>query len=296
MLRNWMKFAFPRFYDVLDGAGGGAPVGDSSGAVTPPPAPSPSSAGGVGAAGTGQPGVTPGTTAPAPGFMHPEDRSRWIPPHRFNEVSSEAAQMRSALLNYQSRVRALMGVAEPEDPRDVELRESMKKKFPGLAKFIDNPDLVDRLEGGGHRQDDGFQTAYWARLGAETTHEALTAYATAAGVPLDKLGANASASMARHLHSYISADPSGQRTRAYEQRDPAFLKDFIADLTGFFVTPLRQATGVSNAQHAERARQLPSSRGAAGVPAGAGGAPAAAPKGKALHEAARQALLGMTNA
>lgn len=295
MLRSWLT-RFTIYTDAPDGAAGGGPgTGDPGGALTPSPipgAPATSAAGG---------GIAPaGTPPPAdarPAYSYPEDRSRWVPPHRLQEVNGRLTTMEQALTNYQSRVRALMGVAEPEDPRRAELRTAMKEMFPGLAKFIDSPEMADRLLSGnfnGRDSIDGFQASYWGRHAAETVNDAVQQYAAAAGVTVEKLGATATAQMARQLQSYISADGSGGRREAYERRDPGFIKEFIADLTGFFVNPLRAATATTSAQNVQRAQSLPSSRGAAGVPP-SGAAPTDRPKGKALHEMARQALLATTN-
>lgn len=299
MWRNQFE-RFRKFYDTPGdgGAGGGAPAGDPSGAVASPPIPGagnvpPSGAAG---AGTGQPAGGAGGGDPnRPTYQYAEDRSQWVPPHRLREVTQRLQTMESALSNYQQRVRALMGVAEPENPRVVELKNAMKEMFPGLAPFIDNPKLHEQLMNGqfnGREGFDGFQNAYWNRHALETVNEAITEYAKAAGIDASKLGDGAVRQMARQIQSFIGNDP--ERRAAYESRDPSFMRAFIADLTGFFVNPFRQQTTVTGARHIEQNRGLPSTRGANIPPSGANGGDPQRPKGKALHEAARQALLAAT--
>lgn len=284
---------FSPLYDQLDGgAGGGAPLGGDpapAAAGTPSPAP-----GGVG---TGT--VTPDPNGtPAQRFAYAEDRSNWIPPHRWNQAGEryralveERDRLMQGMTNMNQRVRALMGVAEPEDPRAAQIKEQMTKLFPGLAKFIENPQLVDTLmQGGGQRGDSAFETAYWDRHSSEVVSDALTQYAKAANIDPSRLGATATSQMARQISSFIAADPTGQRLAAYERKDPRFTQELIADLTGFFVAPLRQTTNVQNAQQVEQARRLPSMRGPSGPPPSAAGGHARL-KGKQLHEAARQAIL-----
>lgn len=298
MWRNWFE-RFQMFYDAPgDGAGGGGlPAGDPSGTVAAPPTSGTGSTPPAGAAGvgTGQPPAGAGGDG-RPVFTYAEDRSQWVPPHRLREVSERVRVMEGALSNYQARVRALMGVAEPEDPRQVELRNAMKQMFPGLAPFIDNPKLHEQLMNGqfsGRGEMDGFQSAYWNRHALETVNDAITQYAQAAGIDASKLGERAVANMARQIQAFIGNDP--ERRAAYESRDPSFLRAFIADLTGFFVNPLRQVASVNGAQQIEQVRRLPQTRGASGVPSGAGGGGAQRPTGKAVHEAARQALLAGMN-
>lgn len=292
---------FQVFYDEPDGsAGGGAPAGAPAGTATPPltpgagaPPPAGAAGGGAappaGAAGAGDPN--------RPVFSYAEDRSKWIPPHRYNETAERVRLLEQGLANYQQRVRALMGVAEPENPRVAELKRSMKEMFPGLAPLIDDPEAFHRLSRGevpGASERTGFESAYWARHGREMTTQAIDQYAKAAGVKTEDLGDRRVQMIAREMAAFIATDPSGQLQQRYEQGDPAFISEFIADLTGFYVTPLRKQTVVNGAQQVDRNRQLPSQRGPSGAPPPTG--TGEKPKGKALHEAARQALLGMTNA
>lgn len=295
MWRNSFE-RFTKFYDLVDGgAGGGAPAGDPNGAVATPPTSGVIPASGAAGGGTGQPGGGAGGGNPEvqrPAFQYAEDRSAWVPPHRMREVTERIRVMEGALSNYQGRVRALMGIAEPEDPRQVELKNAMKQMFPGLAPFIDNPKLHEQLQNGqfsGRESLDGFQSAYWNRHAVETVNEAVAEYAKAAGVDAGRLGPQAVQQMARQIQTFIGNDP--ERRQAYETRNPNFMRAFISDLTGFFVNPLRQTTVVQGAQQIERNRSLPTTRGAAGVPSGASGGGAQRPTGKALHEAARQALI-----
>lgn len=282
------RFAF-LFDDLGDPSGGGPLPGAPAPAATPP------ATAGAPAAGVPGTGAVPGAPAPVetrPAYQYAEDRSRWIPPHRMEEMSQRQRQTEERLRNYEQRVRVLMGVAEPPDPRQAELASAMKQMFPGLAPLIDDPQLAQRvmqnLQQGGETAQ--FQASHWNRHAREMVTDATEQYAKAAGVNVDKLPPTIQAHMARQLQSYIAADQSGERRAAYEHRDPKFLSEFIADLTGVFVAPLRAAATTTSAQNVERARGLPSQRGPSGLPAASAGADTR-PKGKAVHEAARQALV-----
>lgn len=276
---------------VTDAPGGAGPAADSSpSSTTAPASPGFSSPAGAGA------GAGLGPAAPArPTFAYPEDRSDWIPRHRYNQTSQEVQRLRQDMQQqqaaFQARARAFMGIDQPENPQRAQLTAAMKEMFPGMAPFIDNPKLAERFMQSAQQsgESSSFQDAYWGRHGQEMTMSAVEEYAKAAGVKVDDLPPSRVEHMARQLLSYIGADPSGQRQQAYERRDPQFIPAFIADLTGVFVAPLRRQAAAATAANFGRVQNLPSSRGPAGVVGS--GQPAERPKGKAIHEAARRAIM-----
>lgn len=282
--------SFSLHSQVADSPGGAGPDPGSSSS----PATSSSSTGSSSPAGPGTGNAAPPAET-RPAFTYAEDRSKWIPQHRFNEVARRQQELEQRYETQQAKVRALMGIDAPENPQQAQLRNAMKEMFPGLSKLIDDPKMAERLTEllGQQKEASGFQDAYWTRHATEQVTTAVEEYAKAAGIQVSDLPPNRVAAMARQLQSFISADPSGQRRNAYERRDPAFIPSFIADLTGVFVAPLRKQATVATANQIGRVQSLPSTRGPATMP-GATTTGAAPLKGKALHEAARRALLSAT--
>ena len=105
-----------------------------------------------------QPGTpgTPSTPAQAPAgtgsptpFTYAEDRSKWIPPHRFNEVSrqtsaykTELEQLRAVAAERERQVQALTGsrpVSEDAQKQALVL-DTLKSLNPNLARLLDLPE------------------------------------------------------------------------------------------------------------------------------------------------------------
>lgn len=274
------------------GGGGGAPGAAPAGTTTPPPAGAPAAAAPPSGTG-GAPGAAAAPGGERPTFAYPEDRSKWIPPHRWDEQSRRLSTLEQANQTWEKKVRTLMGVAEPEDPRMVEVKNALRQVSPALGKLLDRPELMDRFEQfleQDYPQMAGGQEAYANRLAFETTSVAVEEYAKAVGTTVDKLPENRVQLMARQLGSFIAADASGERQRRYDMRDPSIVSELVSELTGFFVAPRTIVAGQQTAEQVERARRLPQQgpRGAVPPPAGTTERPK---DKKSIHEAARQALL-----
>lgn len=175
-----------------------------------------------------------------------------------------------------------MGVEEPADPRRTEIRNAILQVFPELQSVVSG-----ELQGGVRGAAQAEQ-AYWGRHASTMTQNAVDALAKELGQDAKAMGPQARSRMAAELQRFIASDRTGERNDRYEQGDPTLIDELIEDLRGFYVEPVRRSAGVQGASAAERVRRLPSTGPSGGIP------PTPAPdkpKGKALHEAARQDFL-----
>ncbi len=273
------------FNTAPDGAGPGGPAGGG----TPPPAASPAAptpgsapaappSGGPGAgAGSGGDGARPATP---PGFTFAEDRSNWLPPYRLQETQQ---QYERRIEKMEQKVRALMGIEAPADPRREQLRSAFLEMFPEMQSLV-NGELHGAVQG-----SQASENAYWRRHASTMTGSAVDALAKELGQNAKDMGPKARARMAGELQRFIAEDTSGERNARYEEGDPTLIEELIADIRGFYVEPVRRSTTVTGAAAVERTRRLPSQGPSGGVPPTP---PADKPKaGKALHEGARQDFL-----
>jgi hypothetical protein len=236
----------------------------------------------------GVPGGSAAATPPASEFKYAEDRSTWvnpndpqnpfIPQHRYNEAI-ERERQRTQML--ESRVRALMGIDAPEDPRKAQMREAIAELFPELKEI---GQLREQAGQGG-----AAEAAHWRRHGHDMTRQAVSGLAKGMGREVKDMPANTRERVSRELLGFIRSDRSGERNARYEDGDPSLIDEFVADLTGFWIQPTRQAAVTANAQNVERTRRLPQTGPSGGVPPA--DAPAAPKTAKEVHERARQRFL-----
>jgi hypothetical protein len=299
MLRKYVTF--PLYYAPDgDSAGGGAATGGSGGgAGSGSGAPASGSSGGSGAgAAAGGPGAG---SAAASGFSYAEDRSKWIPPHRLKEIEDRAnARVRDLQGRHQSleqRVRALMGVAEPADPKVAEVKKAFRELMPELGMVLDNPDkfkkLLDWLDKGGPDSMGSFEGASWRRHAQGMVTSALSEFAKATGTTVEKLPQGALGRMAAQLQSFIAMDRTGQRNERYEAGDPSLVTEFVKDLVGFYVDPYRQQRTTAVAETVQRGRRLPAAtrQAAAPGPGAAEGAKGRFASPKERFKAMREAFI-----
>jgi hypothetical protein len=272
-----------------DGSGGGAPAaGAGSGSATPPSSGSGAGAGatpgagagaGTGAAGGGADSGAAAAAAAAKGFTYQEDRSKWLPPHVGTRMAEKVRELQAAHEANERRVRALMGIDSPPDPRNEAILKGLAGMHPALARILTNPNadkVLDRLfqmvESGQVDELGGTSDRVWKQHAHRMTSQAQEQYAKAVGVTVDKLPERAVNRLAREMKAYIDEDRTGDRLSRYEIGDPGLISDFIKDLTGFYVEPVRRQFPTRAAAAAARVQGLPASgRGASGTPSGAGG-------------------------
>jgi len=232
-----------------------------------------------------QPVATPlAPQAPATGA--PEDRSNWVPPHRLREASqryeaaqrewaAREAQYQAAMQQYQDQMRALVGMAPPEDPEVAEIRQRFGQVFPGLSRMEEKAaELEKYLE---RVADLEAAVDYiWQNHGRQSLDRIFKNAEEALGSPLTEEGRRA-------LHAafagYIQSNPE------YQQRyvdDPTVVDEFWKTLSSTLVDPARRASAVAVASRVPGA--LPQD-----TPAGAPPPSPPAPKPSGLDERAKLA-------
>jgi len=292
-----MRFPrFSTFFDVPDaGAGAGAPPSASS---APDPAPVAPAAGAPSAPASvsGSGGAAPGAGAPSSQFVYPEDRSKWIPPHRLDEVQSRYRALEGRYRSLDDRIRILMGYDENarRDPRMEQVRSQFAEVFPELAPLLQNPQALQQVlalaQSGGLQEIQGTTQAYWNRHAQTLARDMVAGYAKSVGVDPSTLNPRAVQRMALHLKTFIEEDPTGERQYRYEMGDPRLVEEALADVAGLFVDPVRRATNTAAARTVENNRRVPDAGPRGPVPA-QGGAPAQGRSRKDVREAARQFVL-----
>jgi hypothetical protein len=254
--------------------------------VAPAPGPAPSGpASGVPGASAGAPGAA-ATAAERRRYEYDEDRSDWVPSYRVREISERAQTLQQQYEQQERRIRALMGVSDPEDPRRAQVLDALKQLSPHLAKLLDGELSQEAGRGGAAEQ------AHWRRHAGQMVNQALSAWAKETGRgDVKSLGPAARGRMVNELRMFINADPTGERNARYEDGDPTIVDELIAEMRGYYIDPVRQSATVTNASAVERTRRLPSTGPSGAMPPTA---PGPKPTGKALHEAARQQFLRET--
>jgi hypothetical protein len=226
----------------------------------------------------GQTGQSSTGTAPS-GFTYQEDRSKWIPQHRFNEVNQraqQASQLEGQLREAQQRIQALAGVA-PSDANSEKAQQIREAFFnlPGmgalrrLAEMSD--DQLDALSQVPEQLQNTSQAEarQWARHGDTTVGNISEQVAEAIGT--DTLDADQQSdlrtSFASWLRGKINAEmqtngiariEDTSTLQRYENGDPKLQQEFVARYTKNWVEPARRT---QTARTATRTRPVPNSAG-----------------------------------
>lgn len=171
-----------------------------------------------------------------------------------------------------ARVRALMGLEQPANPKHAELRQALTEIAPELGVLFDSGNfkglqkVLQLVNSGQLDQVVESGDAGWVRHGFSMSNLAVDQYAKAVGVEGDKLPPTALRRIARELQGFIGDEDSGARLRRYEMGDPKLISEFIEDLTGFYVAPVRAQQTQHGAQLANQNRRLPSAGARGAVP------------------------------
>lgn len=219
------------------------------------------------------PDGTPRTGAQS-GFQYPEDRSKWIPPHRFNEVNTQAQRAReleTQLATTRSQIAALTG-SQPSDA-NTQKAEQVKEAFfnlPGMGVFrkfatlsdeqIDKllkvPDQIEHTTQNEQRA--------WQRHGNEQITYIASGVAEALGSEaLDEdqqydLRVAFKSWITKKGQAEIDTTGNSPSLSRYEQGDKKLLDEFVTAYTKRWVEPARRQNAASVQS---RVRQVPSSAG-----------------------------------
>jgi hypothetical protein len=91
------------------------------------------------------------STGTQSGFTYTEDRSKWIPPHRFNEVNTKAqrvSELEASIKERDAKIAALVGVTPPTpgSEKAAQVKDAFLQMFPQFKSLVGlTPEQIDRL-------------------------------------------------------------------------------------------------------------------------------------------------------
>lgn len=206
-----------------------------------------------------------GTATPTR-YTYDEDRSRWIPPHRLNEVSQRYQTAEQKLKQYESdlaerdrKIAALAGVATPDQDaqREEQVREAFVKMFPQFKYFLDLseeqmqqltqlPQHVERTREQEQRQWQHFgvkQVGYISERVAESIGaEKLDAEQQ------DDLRVSFKEWLSTKAQSEIETVGQSKTLDRYEGGDQSLLDEFVQRYTKNWLTPAQRRTAAQTTQ------------------------------------------------
>lgn len=211
-----------------------------------------------------------GTSGQNAGFTYKEDRSKWMPPHRFQEVNSKLEKLRPLEAENKrlaDQVKALAGVG-PTDP-DAEKVESIKSKmfemFPWAKKFAElSADQLDRVINAADQIDVAQQ--YVTQGHSKHAKMMLTSLVDEAtslsGEMSDRAQGRLKSAFSTMIEVEIEkSEASGEVSpilQRYIDGDEKLVQDFANEWNEDFGKPIRRQI---TAQEVNTARRVPNSQG-----------------------------------
>lgn len=233
---------------------------------------------------TGQAGSTT-----AKQFTYQEDRSDWLPRHRFNEVSTKTRTLETALAERDRQIAALTGSRTP-DPNESKAQQIKENFFnlPGMGIFRKLSELSDEQLDRLLQTPDHVEAArnheqqQWKRYGDQQVDTISEQVAEAIGV--DALDEDQKTDLRVSFTNFIKSQVSRELQQAvdrygdeavardqrrfsdtlrkYEDGDQKLLEAFVTRYTKNWVEPARRS---STARTATRTRAVPDGSGRATV-------------------------------
>ena len=243
-------------YDAPNDASGAGSAPASTTPTTPSSAPAGTAPASASPAPAGQPpaGTAPAASQPAAKqFTYTEDRSDWIPRHRFNVVSTRTRTLEQQLQDTTRRMQALAGVTppNPQDAEAEEVRTAFKQMFPHLAKLDDQ--RIDRLLKLADQSDQLETTAnhHWQQHTQRMVGALETEIAEQLGVSdltprqRQRIGEAYANALNR---DYVTAQREGRQSemlRRHEAGDESLIAEFAKEWVEDFVEPVRRRATAS---------------------------------------------------
>lgn len=193
------------------------------------------------------PTATPTSVAPSPATQVPsEDRSTWVPPHRLREVSqrheaalaAERARFTAEVESRDARIRALAGVAPPENQQFDEVKKQFGQVFPELAELAQQSKAIKELLA--QREElTASKDHYW---GAYNRNAMNTLYSEAEKTYGQPLSDATKRQLGSAFVGYLQSNPE-----AYEryQQDPSVVTEYWKAFSDGFIDPVRRQSTVS---------------------------------------------------
>lgn len=269
------KFLAPLF-DAAD-AGSGSGAGASADGQSGTPA-AQNNSGTPAPQGQAAPQGAAAPTAQPTGFTYTEDRSKWIPPHRFNEVNEKArraSELEAQLAERDRKIAALAGVtpADPNSEKAKQIDAAFRAQYPHLVPLLDlskeqiealtrTPQALDRTS--------QIEAREWARHGKAQMASLYTQVADAIGA--DDLNDDQKGDLRESFSSWFKSrcisearaqgleSPEDSPTfKRYEDGDPKLLEEFTQRYTSTWVDPVRRR--LTQQTVTTRTRPVPNSGG-----------------------------------
>lgn len=251
-----------------EGQAGGAGTEGAAGAAAGTGAAATGTAAGTGAA------TSEGTarTGAASGFTYKEDRTDWVPKHRFNEVNTKAQrvqELEAAIKDRDTKIAALAGVTTP-DPNAAkadQVKEAFFKMFPNMKAFADlSSEQMQKLLAAPDQaaQANQFVSQGWAKHAKTMVTTLVEEVSSAIGGTLSEraqgrvkaaFGASISAEVQKHNQTG-EVSPLLQR---YLDGDETLVQEFAKEWAEDYFTPARRQV---TSQEVNRVnKRVPSSTG-----------------------------------
>jgi len=250
--------------DGGNGAAGAAGAADNKGAQGQQGDPN------TGTKNTADPNQRGDKPGPNAGFTYKEDRSKWIPPHRFQEVNSKLEKLtplEAENKRLADQVKALAGVA-PVDP-DAEKTESIKAKmfemFPWVKKFSDlSSEQLDRVLNAADQVDAAqqFVTQGYSKHAKTMLTSLVDEVTSLSGDLTDRAQMRLKTAFSNMIEQEVEkSEQSGDITpllQRYIDGDEKLVQDFANEWNEDFGKPIRRQI---TAQEVNTARRVPNSQG-----------------------------------
>lgn len=257
------------FDDPADGgAGSGAPAGPGSASPGTSAIPS------TGAPAGGAPAST-GAPAAAKAFSYAEDRSDWMPRHRYNEATGRAKEHEQRAENYRRMLEAGTGVKVPgyQPPQDPAIVEARALLFDQLAPELKpllklTPEQIDKIistvdEFPKFAQSQAERTQQeWNGRGEQAINHICGLVAKEIGT--ETLTPFQQMTVGNGFIAWLQMG-DGSRLGRYGQGDGRLFDEFMGEYRSGFFDPVRRTGQASAAAGAARNSRLPNAPTRSGV-------------------------------
>lgn len=205
------------------------------------------------------PAVAAATPATPTGFTYTEDRSKWIPPHRLNEVTTKASTAEAALAEANRKILALAGGGTDQNDKSAKVKEEFLKLYPQLepllgltkdqiAALTETPRHLDRVTQQEQREAAKHGKAQIAIISSRVA-DVIGAEKLTDDQQTD-LRDNFAAWFRNKAQKELQASngESSETLRRYEEGDEALLDEFVKRYTANWVEPARRkaTAGITN--------------------------------------------------
>lgn len=221
---------------------------------------------------TGQAGEQPRAGASNTGkFSYEEDRSKWIPPHRFNEVSQKAKDIetvRAEATVLRQQLQALTGAtpADPKTKQTEEIKAAFYELFPHAKSLMElKPEQLQQLLSLPQQVEsaNSYANQGWQRHGKQQLANVVERVSEHIGGELSERAQGRLKSAFANMieNEGEKSKTQGQPTailQKYLDGDDSLIEEFAKEWADDFITPARRQ---AVAGEVNRAKRVPNSTG-----------------------------------